>query len=61
MDHVLLVQVLDASQDLEHNALELGHVEAHLHIDEALQVVLQILEDQIEATAVLVLLVRCIA
>lgn len=36
VDHVLLVQVLHASEDLEHNALELRHVEGHLHIDEAL-------------------------
>ena len=45
VNHMLFVKVLHAPQDLEHNALELGHFKGHLHVDEALQVVLQILED----------------
>ena len=48
------MKVLDPFQYLDHNALELCHVKAHFHVDQTLEIVLQVLKHQIVAPSKLV-------
>ena len=50
------MKILNALQDLEHNALDLGHVQIHLDVYQTLQVMLEVLEYQVKAPTILVLL-----
>ena len=59
MNNMPLVQICYPLQNLQHNALDLSHAKVELHIDHPLQIMLQVLKHEVEATPHLVLLGGC--
>ncbi len=58
MEHMHLVQIIDSLQDLKHNAFDVSQLQLCLHVDDPLQIVLQVLKHQVEGASLFVLF-RC--